>query len=174
VRRARGLRPPAPHGDPAQALPQRARHGARPGPPDPPLSSLEHAPPEPPRMMKKPRHARALGALAVTIVSLLVAPAGAVGTRNFQLNSLDEFKGGDLTGVSIDSNGNVRAGLSLGSLPIPDASSVWSSVELADGSVLLGTGSDGKVYRVTAGKSEEAATTAQMAVSAMAIAWNGE
>jgi hypothetical protein len=125
-------------------------------------------------MMKKPRHARAAGALAVTVVSLVVAPAGAVGTRTFQLNSLDEFKGGDLTGVSIDSNGNVRAGLSLGALPITDASSVWSSVVLADGSVLLGTGSDGKVYRVSGGKTEEAATTGQMAVSAMAIAWNGE
>ena len=52
-----------------------------------------------------------------------------MGTRSFQLSSLDDFKGGDLTGVSVDSNGNVRAGLNLGSLPIPEASSVWSSVD---------------------------------------------
>lgn len=124
--------------------------------------------------MNKSASARAIGALAVTVTSLVVAPAGAVGTRSFQLDSIDDFKGGDLTGVSVDSSGNLRAGLSLGALPIADASSVWSSVVLGDGAVLLGTGNDGKVFRVRGGKAEEAATTGQMAVSAMAKAWNGD
>src|SRR5262249_10891194 len=57
---------------------------------------------------------------------------------------------------------------------IADASSVWSSVVLADGTVLLGTGNEGKVFRVGRGTAEEAATTGQMAVSAMAMAWNGD
>lgn len=124
--------------------------------------------------MNKSASARAIGALAVTVTSLVVAPAEAVGTRSFQLDSIDDFKGGDLTGVSVDSSGNLRAGLSLGALPIADASSVWSSVVLGDGAVLLGTGNDGKVFRVRGGKAEEAATTGQMAVSAMAQAWNGD
>jgi hypothetical protein len=125
--------------------------------------------------MKKIALLRALGALSVTAVSLLVAPAGAVGTRTFHLDALDDFKGGDLTSVSIDSTGSLRAGFALGSTSIPDATSVWSSAVLGDGTVLLGTGSDGKVYRVTgAGQTAEAATTGQMAVSAMAVAWNDE
>jgi hypothetical protein len=125
--------------------------------------------------MKKPSLLRAKGALAVAAISLLVTPAGAVGTRMFHLDALDDFKGGDLTGVSIDSAGNLRAGLSLGSTPITDATSVWSSVVLGDGTVLLGTGSEGKVFRVTlSGSTAEAATTGQMAVSAMAVAWNDE
>jgi hypothetical protein len=115
-----------------------------------------------------------LAALSVAAVWISASPAGAVGTRSFQLNTLEDFKGGDLTGVSIDSGGNVRAGLNLGSIPIPDASSVWSSATLPDGTVLLGTGSDGKVYRVSAGKAELAATTGQMAASAMAVGWNGD
>src|SRR5262249_9501005 len=98
----------------------------------------------------------------------------AVGTRSFELKSLEDFKGGDLTGVSVDSNGNVRAGLNLGSIPIPDASSVWSAAALADGSVLLGTGSDGKIFRVANGKAELAATTSKMAVSSRPIGWNGD
>jgi hypothetical protein len=121
--------------------------------------------------MKEPRFA--LGALALA-ASLFAAPAGAVGTRTFQLDSLDDFKGGDLAGVSVDSSGHLRAGLSLGSLPLGDATTVWSAVELPSGAVLLGTGSDGKVIRVDNGRSEVAATTGQMAVSSMAIAWDGD
>ena len=130
------------------------------------------------RTQSTPRRALAAFVAAVSLaagVSLLAAgPAAAVGTRSFLLTSLDDFKGGDLTGVSVDSSGNVRAGLNLGSLPIPEASSVWSSALLGDGTVLLGTGSEGKIFRVGGGKAELAATTGQMAVSSMAVAWNGE
>lgn len=110
-------------------------------------------------------------AAAVGVVSL---PAHAVGTRTFQLASLEDMKGGDLTGVSVDSNGNVRAGLTLGSTPLPDATSIWSSVVLPDGTVLLGTGSEGKIYSVSNGRVALAATTGQMAVSALAIAFDGD
>jgi hypothetical protein len=114
-----------------------------------------------------------LGALLVAASSLLAGSVAAVGTRSFSLSSIDDFKGGDLTGVSVDSSGNVRAGLNLGSVPIPDATSVWSSA-LAGDAVLLGTGSDGKIFRVSGGKYELAATTGQMAVSSMVVGFNGD
>jgi hypothetical protein len=110
-------------------------------------------------------------ALAATLVT---QHARAVGTRTFQLDTLEDLRGGDLKGVSVDSTGSVRAGLTLSNLPIADASSVWSSVVLADGSVLLGTGSEGKIYKVQQGKAELLATTGQMAVSSLAVAWNGD
>jgi hypothetical protein len=116
----------------------------------------------------------ALGALLAFAAALAAVPAHAVGTRSFVLDTLDELKGGDLTGVAVDSNGNVRAGLTLGSIPLGDASSVWSSAVLPDGAVLLGTGNDGKILRVANGKADVVGTTGQMAVSALAIAWNGE
>ncbi len=115
----------------------------------------------------------ALGALLVAAASLFAGPSAAVGTRTFALSSIDDFKGGDLTGVSVDSTGNVRAGLNLGAVPIPEASSVWSSAVVGD-AVLLGTGSDGKVFRVAGGKYELAATTGQMAVSSMVVGFNGD
>lgn len=124
--------------------------------------------------MNTPRTARALRVIAAAALALFVVPAEAVGTRTFVLDTLDNFKGGDIEGVSVDSNGSVRAGLTLGALPVTDASSVWSSAVLGDGTVLLGTGSDGKVFRVTGAAVAEAATTGQMAVSAMAVAWNEE
>lgn len=120
-------------------------------------------------------HARlGLGALAISGACLAPSAAHAVGTRTFVLGSLSDLKGGDLTGVSVDSNGNVTAGLNLGATPVPDATSIWSSVVLSDGAVLLGTGSEGKIYRVAGVQVTLAATTGQMAVSALAVAWNGD
>ena len=120
-------------------------------------------------------HLRPLAPAALFALATLASiPAHAVGTRTFQLDSLDDFKGGDFSGTSVDSNGNLRAGLSLGSIPIADPQSVWSNVVLSDGAVLLGTGNDGKVYKVANGQVSVAATTGQMAASAMVTAWNGD
>ncbi len=100
--------------------------------------------------------------------------AGAVGTRSFDLDSLDELSGGDLSNVSIDSRGAIRAGFDLGKVPITEAQSAWGSVLLPDGSVLIGTGNEGKIIRVANGQVSVAATTGEMAVSSLAIAWNGD
>ncbi|WP_437853592.1 hypothetical protein [Sorangium sp. So ce363] len=117
---------------------------------------------------------RWLLAAAVAAVGLVALPAHAVGTRSFELRSLEDLKGGDLTGVSVDSNGAVRAGLTLGATPLPDATSIWSSVVLPDGTVLLGTGNEGKIYSVSGGRVALVATTGQMAVSALALAEGGD
>jgi len=111
--------------------------------------------------------------LLVCTALLPSAPARAVGTRDFVLDTLESLEGGDLTGTSVASDGTVRAGWTLGSTPVPDASSVWSSLALPDGSVLLGTGSDGKIYRVANGKVTVALETGEMGVSAMVLAWDG-
>jgi hypothetical protein len=111
---------------------------------------------------------RFLSPLALGCVCVLAAgPADAVGTREFLLDSLEELTGGDLTGTAVDSRGQVRAGLLLGSLPIADATSAWCSLVLADGSVLVGTGNTGKVFKVQGGKVTEYAATGQMAVTAL-------
>lgn len=122
---------------------------------------------------RSPRH-RGLLVTAALAAGLGAAPAHAVGTRTFQLDSIDDLKGGDLAGVSVDSSGSVRAGLTLGSTPLPDATSIWSSITLPDGTALLGTGNEGKIYSVSGGKVTLAATTGQMAVSALAVAWDGD
>ncbi|HVY49730.1 MAG TPA: hypothetical protein VHB21_27740 [Minicystis sp.] len=116
----------------------------------------------------------ALAGLAVLAAAALARDARAVGTRTFELESLEDFKGGDLKGVAVDGRGNVLAGLTLGSTPITGANAVWSAVVLPDGAVLLGTGNEGKVFRARGGRVDLAAKTGQLAVSAMAIGWNGD
>jgi hypothetical protein len=100
--------------------------------------------------------------------------AEAVGTRTFDLSSIDDLSAGDLTGVAVDSRGNVRPGWSLGKTVVNDAQTAWSSVLLSDGSALIGTGNEGKIIRVNGATVEVAATTGQMAVSSMAVAWGGD
>jgi hypothetical protein len=112
-----------------------------------------------------------LGAL---LLGVAIHDAHAVGTRRFVLDSLKTLEGGDLTGVAIASDGTVRAGFSLANVAIPDATSVWAALPLKDGSVLLGTGAGGRIYRVRAGKVEIAAETGAMAVSALALGPGGD
>lgn len=102
---------------------------------------------------------------------LLAQSASAVGTRAFELRSLDQLSGGDLEGTSIDSRGRIRAGFRLGALPLDQASSVFAALPLADGSVLLGTGSEGKILRVASGRASSFVDTEQIAVTSLAHAF---
>ena len=116
-----------------------------------------------------------LAAIAAASALLVQATdASAVGTRTFRLDTLDDLKGGELEGTSVDSLGHVRAGFVLGSLPLPGASAVWCSLVMPDGAVLLGTGNDGKVFQVRGGQVSEYANTGQLAVTALSLDGNGK
>ena len=101
------------------------------------------------------------------------APAGAVGTRRFILENADDFKGGDLKGVAVDSMGKLRPGLNLGSVPISEGTAIWSMLALKDGSLLLGTGNEGKLLGVQGAKVSVAAETKALVVTSLAEAWGG-
>lgn len=101
----------------------------------------------------------------------LASGASAVGTRTFELRSLDQLSGGELEGTSIDSRGRIHAGFRLGSLPLDQASSVFAALPLADGSVLLGTGSEGRILRVASGRVGTFVETGQIAVTSLAHAF---
>lgn len=98
----------------------------------------------------------------------VAGPADAVGTRRFDFESQDDFLAGDLRGVSVDSQGNVRAGWNLGTLSITGANTVFSSIVMGDGAVLLGTGNAGKVLKIAGGQVTEYADTKQLAVTSLA------
>jgi len=125
-------------------------------------------------MNRTSRFIRLAALLAATAALAHTHDASAVGTRTFRLDTLDELKGGELEGTSVDSLGRIRAGLVLGSLPLADASAIWSSLVMPDGAVLLGTGNDGKVYRVQGGQVSEYASTGQMAVTALTLDGQGK
>jgi hypothetical protein len=114
-------------------------------------------------------------AASVTAAALAFAPdARAVGTRTFELDSLDKLSGGDLKGVSVGSDGIVRAGWTLGDVPLPEASGATATcaAQLADGSILVGV-SGGKIVQVAADHATVYADTKENAVTALAVDRSG-
>ncbi len=82
---------------------------------------------------------------------------------------------GDSRGVSIDDNGTIRLAPKLTEAFKTDQPYVWSSAVDANGNVFLGTGADGKIFKVDAsGAGKLFADLNELNVSAMAIGKNGE
>jgi hypothetical protein len=95
------------------------------------------------------------GALLLPAAVLLpAATSHAVGTRHFVIETGSDFESGELEGVAVDSTGFLRAGFDLGSIEMPDAETVWASLEV-DGGLLLATGNEGKLFELKAGKVRE-------------------
>jgi hypothetical protein len=118
--------------------------------------------------------ARAAAAVALVLTSLASSTdAGAVGTRTFVLDTLDKLSGGDLKGVAVSSDGAVRAGFTLGNAPLPEASASFSALTLAEGTTLIGTSPQGKVFRVAGDAVSVFADTGALAVTSMVQAKNG-
>ena len=111
-----------------------------------------------------------LAALSLASVAGLVTitgDAGAVGTRTFELDTLEKLSGGDLHGTAISSDGSVRASFTTGSTPLNGATAVFCSLVMPDGSVLLGTSPNGKILRVSGEQAEVYAETKTLAVTSM-------
>ncbi len=104
---------------------------------------------------------------------VFAAHASAVGTRRFSLEKSSDFKGGDLKGVAVDSAGHVRAGFNLGSVPVLQGTSIWSALPMRDGSVLLGTGNEGKLLKLSGGAVSVLAETKALVVTSLVEAWGG-
>jgi hypothetical protein len=118
--------------------------------------------------------ARAATAVALVLSSLaLSTDARAVGTRTFVLDTLDKLSGGDLKGVAVSSDGTVRAGFTLGNAPIPEASASFSALTLTDGTTLVGTSPQGKVYKLAGDAVSLFAETGALAVTSIVQAKNG-
>ena len=113
---------------------------------------------------------RLAAVLAAAVAVATFAPdAHAVGTRTFELDTLDKLSGGDLKGVSVGSDGIVRAGWTLGNVQLPESAGAAATcvTELADGSILLGV-SGGKVIQVAGDRASVFADTKENAVTALA------
>ncbi len=123
--------------------------------------------------MQKLRFVSRLALLSGLALAGLSSTASAVGTRTFDLGTKADFEGGDLKGVAIDSAGRVRAGLNLGKVGIEGADTVWSALVQKDGTLLLGTGNEGKLIALKGAKTTVLAETKTLAITSMVEAWGG-
>jgi hypothetical protein len=91
------------------------------------------------------------------------------------VNTREAVLKGEARGVSIDETGAVSPAPDLVEMFETGQSYIWSSATDAQGNIYLGTGSDGKIFRVdTAGRGALFADLAELNVAALAVGRSGE
>ncbi len=115
---------------------------------------------------------RCISYFVAAVTTLTTLQVQAVGTRKFVLDEGKDFEGGELEGVAVDSTGRVRAGFNLQEVPVEGAGAIWSVLRRRDGSVLLGTGSEGKLLSLRGSVVSVLADTDALAITCMAEAWD--
>ncbi|MEK7855711.1 MAG: hypothetical protein AAB288_06450, partial [Acidobacteriota bacterium] len=113
--------------------------------------------------------------LFFTVLILFFISASASEPAIWSVSSRSDILKGDARNVSIDSNGAVTLAPRLTEIYKTEQPYVWSSAVDAAGNVYLGTGGDGKVFKIPPGGSGSLFTDlAELNVSAVAVAANGD
>jgi hypothetical protein len=113
-------------------------------------------------------------AVALTLISLFITKAFAGEPVVWEINSRAEVLKGEARGVSITDNGVVTLAPRLDQVFDTEQPYIWSSAVDAAGNLYLGTGHDGKLFRVTAdGRGALLYKAAELDVTALAIAKDG-
>lgn len=100
---------------------------------------------------------RLSAAAALLAGGLFIAPAGAVVTATWTIETYQQFDAGDATSAFITSQGELRPGWDT-KRTVLEGDAVWASLRLADGSVLLGSDANGAIYRLAGDKATKVAT----------------
>ena len=115
---------------------------------------------------------KALAAAAVLVLAL--APIHASSPKFFQASTQADFLKGDVENLSIDSRGQLMLGPAAELVYETAAPSLWAVAAASDGSLFVGTGNEGKVYRVDPqGKGSLFFDSAELEVHALAPAPDG-
>ena len=114
------------------------------------------------------------GPAAIAIAALLVLPLRASSPKFFQAASQTDFLKGDVENLSIDSQGQLTLGPATELVYETSAPFLWSMVSAPDGTLFIGTGNEGKVFRVDPqGKGSLFFDSTELEAHALAPAPNG-
>ena len=103
-----------------------------------------------------------------------VAAAHASSPKFFQAATQADFLKGDVENLSIDGRGQLLLGPATELLYETPSPFLWTVLPAPDGSIYIGTGNDGRVFRVDAqGKGAPFFDAAELEVHAVALAPNG-
>jgi len=104
---------------------------------------------------------------------LVLSRAQATSTQSFLLDDAASLSAGELDGAAVYSTGYVAAGLEARRIELPDAVVAFCMARLADGTTYIGTGDEGRIYRLRGDELSVFAETHQLLVSSLAVAPNG-
>jgi hypothetical protein len=109
---------------------------------------------------------------------LLAFRAEAVVTATWTVETYQQFDAGDATSAFITSTGELRPGWDTKRVKL-EGDAVWSSLRLADGSVLIGSDANGAIFKVTGETSKQlvkldgAIAVVSLAQTSDGIVWAG-
>jgi hypothetical protein len=101
---------------------------------------------------------------------ILSASAFAATTTTWEMNGYQDFLRGRLNGLSLTRDGRLTLGPRLDTVFVSDQPQIWSVAQATDGSLYLGTGNRGRLYKIDpAGKSTLIWTADQPEIFAVAL-----
>jgi hypothetical protein len=112
--------------------------------------------------------------LAIFLSSTVFVFAAAGQTAIWTVNTRADVLKGDARSVSIDENGTISIAPTFAEIYKTEQPYIWSAAVDPSGNIFLGTGGEGRIYRVSAGKGALFADLAELNVSALAIGRSGE
>jgi hypothetical protein len=111
---------------------------------------------------------------AAVLVALLTAGPHASSPKFFQVATESDFLKGDLDGLSIDTRGQLSIGAANELVYETAAPFLWAMIPGSDGSLFVGTGNEGKVFRIDGdGKGSMFFDSAELEAHALAPAPDG-
>ena len=112
--------------------------------------------------------------VSLAVIAIFSAFTQASEPAIWTVSSRADVLRGDARNISIDSEGSIRLSPRLAEVFKTDQPYIWSSAFDAAGNVYLGTGGDGKVFKVAGGAGSLFADLAEMNVTALAVGRAGE
>lgn len=110
---------------------------------------------------------RIAGALAAL---LSVWPAAASTTAVWEMNTFQDFQKGRFTNISLGRDGRLTLSPKVDPLYSPDQPQIWAVAKAPDGSIYLGTGHRGRLYKIDAsGRGSLVWTAEQPEIFAVAV-----
>jgi outer membrane protein assembly factor BamB len=111
-----------------------------------------------------------LALLSFSVITTFLFTASASGPVFWRINTRAEVEKGDAVGVSIADNGAITLAPALAEVFDTKQAYIWSAVADNSGNVYLGTGHEGRVFKVdAAGKGSLLYKTSELDVMALAV-----
>ncbi|MBN1655011.1 MAG: WD40 repeat domain-containing protein [Deltaproteobacteria bacterium] len=101
------------------------------------------------------------------VVALLAPPVNAVSTFHFLLDDAKEFAEGEFKGAAVNSDGSITAGVHTDRVELKSVPIARCLLRAADGSVLIGTGNKGEVYKLKGDTLSLFARTGELMVTSL-------
>jgi outer membrane protein assembly factor BamB len=124
-------------------------------------------------MNEKLRRTLAVIGCALLAVALTTAASHAISTRQFVLDSATVLSEGKLEGTAVLSSGAVVPSVGTRRLGLENVAVARSLLVRPDGSAYVGTGNDGKIWKLTGDKASVFCETGEMLVTSMLMAPDG-